>query len=135
MIFIKQHGKFKPVYRSDHDEWDKLKENVLYIAKISKVRDKSDIKLFKKYWALMRLIHDQSDTFDDPESVSDWMKLKCNLIEIIEQRGEKVFFKPKSIAWENLPPEQFEMYWNRFVKIACELLGCTEYEIDENLIF
>lgn len=134
--FQKVHGKFHPIYKSDHEVWESLKENVTYEAKITKVRNKSDIKLFKKYWGLMRLIYEQTeDTFYDIKNVSDWMKLKCNLFEIIEQRGEKVFFKPKSIAWENMSADEFEQYWNRFIQVACKLLNCTEYEINENLVF
>lgn len=133
--FQKIRGKFQPVYSSDHDKWNKLYEGEIYEAKITKVRSKSDIKLFKKYWALCKLICDNSEKFYDPEDVSDQLKLKCRLIKVIEQKDNHVYFKPKSIAWEKLPPEQFQMYWERFVKIACELLNCSEYDIDENLIF
>ena len=133
--FVKQFGNLVPLYNSDHEEWSKVKENQPYEAKITKVRNKSDIKLFKKYWALCKLICDNSEEFYDPEDVSDQLKLKCRLIKVIEQEDNHVYFKPKSIAWEKLPPEQFQMYWERFVKIACELLNCSEYDIDENLVF
>lgn len=133
--FIKQQGQFIPMYTSDHDKWDKIPEGKPHSAAITKVRDKSDIRLFKKYWALCRLICDNSNEFFDQEDVSDQLKLKCRLIKVIETKDNHTYFKPKSIAWENMPPEQFQMYWERFIKIACELLQCTEYEINENLIF
>jgi hypothetical protein len=121
-----------PYGRLDFDEFEKIKSNRVCI---SETKNSRNPKLFKKYWSLCRLIADGLPTFQDQESVSDYMKMKTGLVDFKTIVDGVVKIKVKSIAWENMSPDRFEEYWEKFIPIACELLGCTEQEINDNIIF
>ena len=136
-IFLKKiNGGMFPVYTSDHENYDKLKDGI-YCASVEPGRN---VKLFKKFWSLCKLILDNCENFHDVEEVSDYMKLKTNLVdyrEVVNIDGQQVVrIKTKSIAWQNMKPEEFEQnFWPKFEPIACQLLNCTPEDIDKNLVF
>jgi hypothetical protein len=126
-----------PYSRTDLDDFVKVKNNQVSVIKISAGRN---IKLFNKYWGICKLILDNTDKFKTQEDVSDYMKIKTGLVdyrEFINIEGQQVMrIKVKSIAWEKMPAEEFENnYWQKFVGIACELLECTEEDINNNLVW
>ncbi len=132
IALIKKDNAYFPYYDSDREAFRKHKNNVVYLAEIKQPRN---LKHHKKYWALCTLVYENSEGFTGTENVSDWLKLKVGDVDYIEVTEERTCVKPRSINFESMDQEEFSKFWDRVLPFVCERLGCTNQEINENLIF
>ena len=116
----------------DLEEFEKIKLNRVCI---SETKNSRNAKLFKKYWSLMKLVADNIDSFQDHESVSDYLKMKIGHVDFKTVVDGVVKIKVKSIAWDRMNQDEFEKFWEKIIPVVTELLGVSEQEINDNLIF
>ena len=120
-----------PYSGNDIEKFCKLKYNAVYRVNIKQPRN---YKHHSKYFALCRMIADNTDYFTNEKQVSEYLKLKTGHIESFVI-GEETTIIPKSINFDSMPQDEFEKYYDACLPIVAELLGCTIHEIQENEVF
>ena len=123
--------ELKPYSPNDIAQYNKLKCNVVYRCDIRQPRN---LKHHSKYFALCRLLMDNSEYFTNEEQASYYLKLKTGHIEEIIV-GPETIIRAKSINFETLDQTAFEDYYNSCLPIVCNILGCSEQDIAENIVF
>lgn len=124
-------SKLIPYSENDVFEYSKLKYNVVYRVNIKQPRN---YKHHSKYFALCRMVCDNTEYFTNEEQVSYYLKLKTGHIDEIVV-GEETIVRAKSINFDTMEQTVFEIYYDSCIPIICELLGCTEHEVRENEVF
>ena len=74
------------------------------------------------YWALMQTMTENLDQPISKETLSSWFKMRCGLTEEIKLRNGDILTFPSSVAFSNLPQDQFNEYFNK-VKDLAQSLG------------
>ena len=74
------------------------------------------------YWALMKTMTENLDQPISKETLSQWFKMRCGLTEEIKLRNGDILTFPSSVAFSNLPQDQFNEYFNK-VKDLAQSLG------------
>ena len=120
-----------PYSNDDTNKILKLKKNTVYRVNIKQPRN---YKHHSKYFALCRMICDNTEYFTSEKQVSEYLKLKTGHIESFVIGNETIII-PKSINFDTLAQDEFEKYYDACLPIIAELLGCTVHEIQENEIF
>jgi len=120
-----------PYSENDSEQYSKLKYNTVYRVNIKQPRN---YKHHSKYFALCRMICDNTEYFTSEKQVSEYLKLKTGHIESFVIGNETIII-PKSINFDTLAQDEFEKYYDACLPIIAELLGCTVHEIQENEIF
>lgn len=120
-----------PYSENDKDSVFLLKRNTVYRVNIKQPRN---YKHHSKYFALCRMICDNTEYFTSEKQVSEYLKLKTGHIESFVIGNETIII-PKSINFDTLAQDEFEKYYDACLPIIAELLGCTVHEIQENEVF
>jgi hypothetical protein len=132
-IALKKKGyMLKPAFNSDIESFNKLRENTVYLANLKLPRN---ILTFKKYWALCRMIADRSDKMHFREDADKFLKFKAGHVDYIYTGEKELLLTVKSIAFENMTGEEWDVFYNSVLPHICEELECTEHDIEENIIF
>ena len=74
------------------------------------------------YWALMQTMTENLDQPISKETLSQWFKMRCGLTEEIKLRNGDILTFPSSVAFSNLPQDQFNEYFRK-VKDLAQSLG------------
>ena len=132
IFLIKRNGVIYPCYQSDIDEVSKLKSNVVYEFTCKRPRNPEH---HKKYWALCRLVLNNSERFKTEEQVSDWLKFESRNIDVIGVSKGMTYVKLKSINYQSMDQAEFEQFWESIIDYVCDELQCTREDIKKNLVF
>lgn len=120
-----------PYTRDDIEKFQKARKNVAVTTEIRHARNPLH---HNKYFGLCRLLAD-AGYFKDEEAASDFLKCKVGLVDAIEVTEERTVLKPRSINWESMKQDEFQVYYDRIVEIVAEKIGCTLEDIKTNLVF
>jgi len=121
-----------PYSVNDAEDFAKLQNNRVSLTEIKQPRN---VGHHRKVWALARMLV-RNGHFSTERQAIDWMLLKAGAIVVIEQTEDKIYFRPKSIAFENMDEIEFSEIDNENLKESvAEKLGCTVEDINENRIF
>jgi hypothetical protein len=116
-----------PMYESDSSEKKKLKIGEVYKVKITRSRN---YEFHKKYFALIRLAH-QNYPNEMPESTfRKWLQMKAGFVDSY-QTEKGVFFDTPSIMFDKMNEDEFKEVYNAVLNQVVKLLQ-TESEIIEN---
>lgn len=138
---IKKENALRPVTPSDWEIFNQYPEGHRDVIKLKKKRTPAQIKLFDKWWAVMRLLYQNQrevggkQKWGSPERVSKSLLIACGYYRKYYGFKGTVYIEAESIAFENCDPEKFEEIWERAVPFILKELGCTENELNENLVF
>ncbi len=130
--FIKKQGSLHPVTPSDIESFNKFPEGFQCVLDVKKTRNPA---LFRKYWALCRMVLDNTEGFRDVEQVSHSLLIVTGYCDQRVLRNGEAYVTPHHINWESCTAEKFEGIWNAIVPYVCEQLGNTEQEINDNLVW
>jgi hypothetical protein len=90
------------------------------------------IEQHRMYWALVKIVLDNTDQFGSLEQCSDSIKLACGHVRTvrIKWRGEWYERKvPDSIAFENMDQDHFSAFFQRALDYICtELIPGLDIE-------
>jgi hypothetical protein len=116
-----------PMYESDSSEKKKLKIGEVYKAKITRSRNS---KFHKKYFALIRLAH-QNYPNEMPESTfRKWLQIKSGIVDVYKtEKG--LFYDTPSIRFDKMDEDEFLEVYNAVLNQVVKLLH-TKSEIIKN---
>jgi hypothetical protein len=130
--FIKKNGGFFPVTNQDLEDFAKISEGKQTILDVKITRN---VLLFRKYWALMRMVLENTEGFRDKEHVSHSLLIATGYCDQRVLRDGTSYVTPHHINWESCSPEKFDEIWDKIIPYVMEALKVTEQEINDNLVF
>ena len=134
---VTQQG-LRPLYGSDYDEHQRLKEGDEVVVEVKRARN---VKFHKKYWALLRLAIDNmpEEALDNyhihtAEDLNRIVKYFLGYADLV-QVGELQYLQERSIAFDKMSESDFETFYKRAVQliVADFLKGVTNAEIEEEI--
>ena len=129
----KNCGMF-PITASDIDKFAKYPDGLQDVIDIT---GKRNVKLFRKAWAIARLIlaNDHLDNFRDEHHVIDSLLIITGYYMQMWNFDGSTYPKPDSISWERCSDEKFKEIWEKWLPYIMQYLDCTEEQINNNIIF
>jgi len=133
--FMRIQGQFKPMYKSDLERWEKVKENVPYCMRAE--RDRNN-KLHNKLFAVAQEIIDNMPEESPWSNKEAYQLIKCSEIplgyveEIVSLDGQ-VSLIPESISFENWGGEKFEKFYEDVIKYWIDKFGDWVLNIEEGI--
>ena len=94
-------------------------------------------KNLRRWWALMNLIAQNSDTVKSPEQAHDLVKILAgHCTHIISKSTGEIYQVADSIAFGRLSEDEFQDVWRRAVRAVTEhiLPGITDDEIEAEIL-
>jgi len=77
---------------------------------------------FRKFWALVKICQDNTDTTLSKEAWADYLKILAGHVETIRRRRkyhEEVIQLPKSIAFGKIGESEFSAFLDRLINAIC----------------
>lgn len=121
--FIKRGLGLFPTTQDGRDAVNALDEGQAVMVAVTPARN---VEQFRLYWAACQIAGDATDT--TKRAVSDWLLEKLNYVDLIFRPDGSMKLEPKSIAWENMPPDEFEAFFNAAILKISDLLAVTPKE-------
>lgn len=94
-------------------------------------------KNLRRWWALMNLIAQNSDTIKSPEQAHDLVKILAgHCTHVVSKSTGEVYMVADSIAFGRLNEDEFQEVWSRAIKAVSEhvLPGITDTEIEAEIL-
>lgn len=132
--FIKSQGKFQPIYKSDLEKWEKIKEGVEYTMRY---RSNRNSRHHAKLFAIARTIIANESTESIWNNKSEYTLIKSTELElgyvnqIVHFDGE-ITLEPESISFENWSQERFEEFYDKAIKLWSEKFGYDIEDLENN---
>ena len=132
--FVKTENQFRPIYKSDLDKWNKIKENQVYCMRAKRDRNYNH---HKKLFAIAKLIIDNIAEGDVWENKQPYQLIKASEIslgfveEIVHLDGE-VTLIPESIDFEHWSQDKFEEFYNKVIPFWAEKFGYSIDDLENN---
>lgn len=119
LYLLKTARIIRPATENDEAKLRRIPVGDLLPVHIRKPRNAG---LHRKFFALVKLISENSPRYDSLEAAILELKIRAgHYREHITLDGEVVFL-PKSIAYEEMEQADFEIFFERCVEIACSEL-------------
>ena len=116
-IYVIRHGsRLMPHSELDEEAIRALPTEFEIVPKLK--RSSPQLRL---YWALMKTMTENLDQPISKETLSQWFKMRCGLTEEIKLRNGDILTFPSSVAFSNLPQDQFNDYFNKVKDLARSL--------------
>lgn len=132
--FIKQDGKFKPVYKTDIDTWNKIPENKIYAMRYKRDRN---AKHHRKLFAIANLIIQNSPEDSMWNNKTAYLLIKSTEMElgyveeVLHMNGE-ITFEPQSINFESWGQDEFERFYEDAITYWCSHFGYERDVLENN---
>jgi hypothetical protein len=119
LIFVKAVGKLLPV--------DDIAEEALAAIKYGEevaieIKKPHNIKLFKRYWALVNIVWQNQDRYETRDQVHTALKLSTGIYDQIELPGGVIYKVPGSVSFDSMDAVEFHQFWKR----VCDVIA-THY--------
>lgn len=129
---IHKSGAWHPVTPHDIEVSNKYPDGLQTVIDIT---GKRNVKLFRKFWSLCRMILDNGENFRDVHHVKDSLMIMAGYVDQAWNFDGSFYLRPHSISWESCSDEKFQEIWDKILPHVMNFLGCSEAEINDNLIF
>lgn len=134
LFFIKREGHFQPLYNSDQEAYDKLKNNVQYMAEIKQPRNIEHHRLVFAE-ANFAIFHSLETSFwknKDSYFLIKAAMREAGYVEPEYKLNGDIIFKVKSIAFENMAEDEFSELHEKILPFFAIVGNCTIQDILDN---
>lgn len=134
MIFysqiLKPSLRLAPLYPSDQDAINKLKQGVDYKFEVTAPRN---YEFHKKHFALLNLGYANQDTYETFEEYRAIMTMRAGFFKIIATPKGRVYL-PDSISFASMDDLKFAELYNKTIDLLCADLDTSKKEIEVQLM-
>ena len=96
------------------------KEGEVIVAEIKRARNYEN---HKRFFSFLDLTFDMQEHFDTPEAYRRWLTMKCGYFSTIVAPNGNTIFVPDSIAFENMPEDEFRNLFSTAIDVFLKELG------------
>lgn len=115
-------------YKEDIEIAKQFKMGKMYKVKISADRNS---KHHRKFFAILRLVVNNSKDFQNTDMLLSWLKIKAGITYTVKIGGDICLF-PKSISFDKMNQIEFKKFYNRSLDILAEYLKISVDDIEQN---
>ena len=120
-----------PVGRHAHEVLGKLPDDKDVMVEVWRPRNPQH---HRKFWALLKLVVDNTEQFRTPEALLDALKLELQYIEPVMRLSGSFEYRPKSIAFESMAQDAFAEFYDRALDVICEHWpGMSRHLLDDEV--
>jgi hypothetical protein len=112
----KQFGKLLPIDDAGEAEMRRIKNGALVQIEIKQPRNVAHLR---KYWALVSLVAENTERYQNAETVHEALKISVGLRTEIELPGGVKGYIPGSIAFHKMDQGEFSAFFER----ACDAVA------------
>lgn len=117
-ILMMRRGSFLvPCAPLDGNRLEQFPANKALNVRITQPRSSPQNRL---YWSMLNLVCDNLDQPIEPEALHEWVKVRCGVTATIPLRNGKWDIVPGSIAFENMPQDEFQRFFDRAKELLVE---------------
>lgn len=133
--YIRDKRQLQPEYRSDVDEVNKLRDDVVYKWDVKQERN---YEFHKKLFALLNLAHKNLNDeylklWANFEHFRAIVTMKAGYYEAIETEKGTIYL-PLSISFGNMDETQFQEFYDKICNICCSLLDVNKPTIEKEIL-
>lgn len=132
LVLARRGGALVPVDDDDREIISRLREGEPLRAEIKARRN---VRQHRLYWALVRLLQQNTDLWGSEEAASDSLKLAAGHVEqVMNPLTGEIQLKPRSIAFEKMEQAHFDRFFNRVLYIVSErILGVANEDLRQQV--
>ena len=133
-IFLRKTlGTLYPADEEAEEYINKLKNDSVISVEAKKPRN---YRFLKKYKALLKIVFDNQDVFNNIIELEDRIKIEVGCVEIIKGWHGEINYKPGSISFAKMEEEEFSKFYSRVLDcvLANILTGSTPQEIENEIL-
>lgn len=117
---IRKGKSLVPTTQDGRDEVNRLSSDAEVMVSVTPARNARQFRLF---WALCEVIADNSEIYNTKRKASDALLYFTSNVDIFINHLGQMMVVPKSLAWENMKPEEFEAFFQDAKPVLFKLLG------------
>lgn len=72
------------------------------------------------YWSVIHALYEQQERYESPEALSDAFKICAGVFSSFVLPTGEVVRVPGSISFARMKQDEFDAFWQRFIKVVCE---------------
>jgi len=122
--FIRRGRALVPTNQDGRDAVNALDEGQVIMVSLTPARN---VKQFQLFWTACQIAAEATDTTKD--AVKDWLLMKLGYCEPMFYPDGSMRIVSKSIAWENMPPDEFATFFNAAILKIAELLESSPADV------
>jgi len=119
-----------PMFPSDMDEKRKLKLGVDYLVEVTNPRN---YEYHKRFFALLNIGHENTNLDMPFDTYRKYILMKAGYFKAYST-PKGVFYDAESISFASMPQDKFEEVYSRVLDKIIADIGCTNEEIQSQLI-
>lgn len=130
--FIKKNGQINPLYKSDLERWEKIKENVPYVMRAARDRNsKHHNKLFLVSRNIISNLPDEDIWHDKTEyALIKSSMLQLGYVEPVYKWNGEIEMHVQSLEFEKMDQRVFEELYKRIIDFWATKWGNWVYDIE-----
>jgi hypothetical protein len=130
ILLVKQLNSYlAPAYDEDKEKLKRVKVGEIVEVTYKKPRN---IKFHKLYFALIQMVFDNTEIFDNKDDLRYWLTMKAGFYEEIKTPNG-MLYTAKSIKFESMDELEFKDLFDKSVEVIEKQFGWESEEILNNL--
>lgn len=121
---------FSIAHNSDYEKAKKLKVGEQYKCKVTQPRN---IKFHRKFFALMNLIYQNQDTYNNIDRLRKDLTIEAGFFENYTDFNGHYRSEAKSISFGKMKQDEFDTFYNRFLDTVVEVMEWDKQSIIDNV--
>lgn len=119
-----------PVTQDGRDAVNRIAHGAEVMASIQPARN---VRQFRLFWALCEILSDNSSDYDTKEKAKKGLLYATGHVDIWFDHAGAMHIDPRSIAFENMKPDEFDDFFRAAVRKICDWLGTAPDEVIERV--
>lgn len=126
--FRRYHHVLQPSGDEARETLEAIKNGAEVMVEVKAARNPRQHRLF---FALLKLLVDNSDRFDSVPHALIEVKLACHEYDLYVSLDGKTYYVPRSIAFHSMPQDKFKRLFDRTVFVICSkwLVGTDQDDL------
>lgn len=118
-----------PTTQDGRDVVNKLEHGSDVMVSVTPARN---VRQFRLFWALCGVVAEHYEVAK--EAIKDELLRETGHVEPVFYRDGSMRIEAKSVAWENMPPDEFDAFFKLAIAKVCEWLGSAPKELRDHVL-
>ena len=129
VIYVRRNGsKLEPCSLADEEALVEFPAGKDLSVTISRPRSSKQHRFF---WALLQKICENHNTYQKPEQLLLWLKIRLGYVEEVRFHDDKIWWVAKSISFNAMDQEEFRKFFENALDVISEevIPDINQYEL------
>lgn len=131
IALIRTLSGLKPVWDSDNEKLKKIPLNDILEYEVKVPRG---IKFHRKFFALMKLVYDNQEEFNDFNTMREAITIAAGYMEEKQRLNGEVTIEAKSIAFSNMDEIEFGSLYTSCLDVIVDYFKFDKMSIEQEIV-